>query len=256
VEKRRGRLVREGRGLRVAAVGDALDLDQVRRAAPHQLRVRVELGVVPAVDERQPEDRALPLAREQADALVEPLPKVGEERPVHRLELLTRGRVDGDVELRARNELLHLLGELRVGHHEGGDAAPVQLREKRVDARVDDRLADQREGAVADAPEGVLEPLGQDAWHAAQRLDHLEVLTLEALDELVRVVDLPAEGGADRVVVVPPAKDALVCAREGRCRLHARVRGDAYQILLTAAALRSQSPPPSCGQQAGGEEAP
>ena len=46
----------EGRGGAVAAVGDALDLDEVGPTPAHELHVLAERLGVPPVDERQPED--------------------------------------------------------------------------------------------------------------------------------------------------------------------------------------------------------
>ena len=47
-----------------------------------------------------------------------------------------------------------------MGHHEGGDAFRMQQVQEFVNARVDDRLSDQREGTVAYGTRRLGEALG------------------------------------------------------------------------------------------------
>ena len=89
---------------------------------PHAL---VELLRVPAVDEGESEDSPLAFLAEQVDTFKEAFPKVGEKGTVHSLELGRGGRIDGDVELSARAQCLHLLGELSIGHLWGREGAVV-----------------------------------------------------------------------------------------------------------------------------------
>ena len=60
-----------------------------------------------------------------------------------------------------------------------------------------DRRADRADerAAVAHRLDRLGEALRQHARHAAQALDHLEVRALEAVEERLRVVDLPPAGG-------------------------------------------------------------
>jgi hypothetical protein len=99
----------------------------------------------------------------------------------------------------------------------------VERAHERADARVHDRLADERERAVPHARR-LGEPLGQRAGQSVHRLDHGDVLREHLGDEVLGLILLPAPLAADRVFVVAPAEDALVRARERRRRLHALVR--------------------------------
>lgn len=107
---RKGRLVRAVVALRKCVMAHL--------AAAHELHILSELLRVPTVYEGEAEHSALLLSLEHVNTCKETLPEVWEEWAVDSLELLGRGCVNADVELRARLERVHLVRELRVGHHE------------------------------------------------------------------------------------------------------------------------------------------
>ena len=83
-----------------------------------------------------------------------------------------------------------------------------------VHAGVENRLADQRKGAM---PNGMrsLPTVHQHPWKAPQRMDHRYVLRYCLLHDLKWVIDAPAPFSTNRVLVVPPAESASATIRRG-----------------------------------------
>mmetsp|Transcript_11293 Transcript_11293/g.42147 ORF Transcript_11293/g.42147 Transcript_11293/m.42147 type:complete len:519 (-) Transcript_11293:298-1854(-) len=222
----------------LSTVRDGLDLDQIRPPDLQQATVVQHLLHVVALHQGQAIHGADLLATQGGEAVHEALPEVLEERPIDFFERLRRRRVNADVQLRDGSEIGHLLRELRVGDQEGANPSGVQVVNQLVDVRVHDRLANQAQGAVSHI-ERVFVPLGNDTRDALELLDHAAMPFHRRRHDLVRIVDLPAPLSANWILVVPPAEDALVRARERRRHFHALVACDSVEGVFVAAA-----PPP------------
>ena len=139
----------------------------------------------------------------------------------------------------------------------------MQQVQELVNARVDDRLSDQRERTVAYGTRRLGEALGylmmeaimqaisghqwssvaisdrqaHHAWDSLELLDHLKMVLLEAAQKHLRFVNEPAERRPYRVVVMTPAEDASVTARGSPTPI--RRQSDANQTHQTP--IRRQS---------------
>ena len=100
---------------------------------------------------------------------------------------------------------------LRVTDKERGYAILMHDPKKFVDVWVEDRFADQTQGAVTNA-HGLAETLGSDTWDSLHHLDFLVMCCCDAVEYQIRSIGYPAPRGADRIGAVSPAKDAFVGA--------------------------------------------
>merc|ERR1719161_1803759 len=108
-----------------------------------------------------------------------------------------------------------------------------------VDARVHDRFANKRQGAMP-YRERIGEPFRLNARNALQGADHANVLVDCAIDNHLRWVLLPLPLRADGVLVMTPAKRTLVCTRQAWSGLHALIACDTIERVFIAAALAAQ----------------
>mmetsp|Transcript_13788 Transcript_13788/g.20055 ORF Transcript_13788/g.20055 Transcript_13788/m.20055 type:complete len:215 (-) Transcript_13788:541-1185(-) len=115
----------------------------------------------------------------------------------------------------------------------------MQQFNKLVDLRVDNRLSNERQGAMANGI-GFMQALWHHAGQPTHFLDHLAVFRHESINQHLRVVSLPAPAGADGILVVAPAEDTLIRAcQRGRC-LHTLITGDAIEGMLIAPSTPAQ----------------
>mmetsp|Transcript_23254 Transcript_23254/g.58154 ORF Transcript_23254/g.58154 Transcript_23254/m.58154 type:complete len:405 (+) Transcript_23254:279-1493(+) len=216
-----------------------LQLDKIRCSTTDQSAIVRDLISIPTLDESKTEHSALFLLPQVIDTGQETLPEVLEERPIDLLHGFGVARIHTQVELCDWLEVSDLLGELGVGHQEGGDALAVQQIQELVDLGIHDRFADQRERTVLHV-KALLEASRDHSGHSFHLLDHLSVLCESTFKDHVGFVHLPFPLLADRVLVVTPAEHAGVRTRQTRCGFHALVRVDSIECAFVALATTTQ----------------
>mmetsp|Transcript_16459 Transcript_16459/g.47292 ORF Transcript_16459/g.47292 Transcript_16459/m.47292 type:complete len:306 (-) Transcript_16459:319-1236(-) len=217
----------------LATEGDALHLHQADVPQRDQFGVPPDLVRVPPLDDCQTRHRPLTLRLERREGAAEPFPRVREEGTVD-LDEAGFGRcVDAHVQLRDGPQILNFLRVLPVRDEERGNVPRVQISEELVDPGVHDWFTHETERAVPHRV-GILPSFLLDTGYAPRLLDHLDVLVNGPLDDEVGIVCLPPPLPPDRILVMTPAKDALVGARQRGRRLHAAVGGDAVEGVLVA----------------------
>mmetsp|Transcript_14630 Transcript_14630/g.32045 ORF Transcript_14630/g.32045 Transcript_14630/m.32045 type:complete len:352 (+) Transcript_14630:81-1136(+) len=198
------------RSLRLTAKRDRLDLYEIGLAQCDQSRVVCCIGHVVTLHQGEAINSALPLLPQSPQGSQVSLPEVCKQGPIHGLQGLWRPGIHTHVELSDGNQRIDRLRELGIRHQEGADLASVQVREKLIDARIHDRLPDQREGAMLHG-HGCLISVLLHTRNPFALADHLPML-LDALGNYhVGIVHPPLPGSAHWILVVPPAEDALVC---------------------------------------------
>lgn len=148
---------------------------------------------------------------ENLETFLEAFPKVAVEGTVDSFEGFFGRGIDRDVELCYVIESCELFGMLGVADEERRNVRFVKERKERVDMRIKDWLADERESTMANA-EGFCEAGRYNTGDTFHHLD-LAIMTFDyTLEDVFWRINLPTPGGTDRVGAMTPAENALVGA--------------------------------------------
>mmetsp|Transcript_2545 Transcript_2545/g.4303 ORF Transcript_2545/g.4303 Transcript_2545/m.4303 type:complete len:238 (-) Transcript_2545:910-1623(-) len=219
--------------IRFSAKGHALNFNQRDLSKCNQFCVSFHLVGVPALDNGQSSDSPLALVLQQAQRLLQPFPSIRKQRPVNGNQALWSRCIDTHVQLGDRYEGANGFGMLSIGDQKRRNVSRMKVSQEFIDSRVHDWFSYQRQGAVSNSV-SFLPPFHVDAWDALCFLNHFHVSLDSLIDNVVRIICFPFPFFTNRILVMPPAKDALVGTRQRRGRLHALIRCNTIESVFVA----------------------
>mmetsp|Transcript_12362 Transcript_12362/g.22377 ORF Transcript_12362/g.22377 Transcript_12362/m.22377 type:complete len:402 (-) Transcript_12362:23-1228(-) len=194
---------------------------------------------VPALDHREARDGALSLAFKAGQGRFEAVPCIAEQGTVNCFQAFRRRRIHADIQLGNRNQILNRLRMLSIRHQIRRNLPLMQLTQQLINMRIHDRLPHQTQRAV---PHGmrIMPSIHLYSGYSPRLLDQIHMSIHRRLHDHLRIVRLPPPFPPHGILVMTPAEDALVRARQGGGGFHALVGGDAVVRVFVASSAAAE----------------